>query len=191
MARSRAVFTVGFRGLPAPTGDHGLAVMALYGSFATVRAQAQSTPGFLTAFAYVGEVLRPGSPAARRLAGIAAGQSEKIDLGGGVFVIEQAYETKPRAEGFFESHRKYIDVQVVVAGEELMELADIDRMTVRDSYNPDRDLVTYNDHAGATLLRTKAGDAAIFYPADVHMPSLRLGSAPVLVRKAVVKVPVA
>ena len=44
---------------------------------------------------------------------------EKVDLSHGVFALEQVYETKPRAEGFFESHRKYIDVQFVFEGDQL------------------------------------------------------------------------
>jgi beta-galactosidase beta subunit len=32
---------------------------------------------------------------------------------------------------------------------------------------------------------------AVYFPADVHQPSLRAGEAAVLVRKTVVKVPVA
>lgn len=165
--------------------------MALHGSFATVRAQAPNAPGFATAFAYVAEVLRPDSPAAARLRGVAAGKSQKVELDGGVFVMEQAYETKPRSEGFFESHRRYIDVQVVVEGEEIMELADASRMAVKEPYNSERDLIVYQDNPDASLLRMTAGEAAIFYPVDVHMPSLRLRAQPALVRKVVVKVPVA
>lgn len=164
--------------------------MALYGTFATVRAQAPQTPGFAAAFTYVEEALRPGSPAAVRLREIAAGKSQKIELGGGVFVVEQVYETKPRAEGLFEAHRKHIDVQLIVEGEEIMELADLSRMTVKQAYDAERDFALYQDNADASALRAFAGDVAIFYPADVHMPSLRLRSGPVLVRKAVVKVPV-
>ena len=123
--------------------------------------------------------------------GIPKGESKKIELPGGVFAIEQVYETKPRAEGFFESHRKYIDVQVVVEGEETMELVEASRIAVKDAYQPERDVVIYADHAGASALRAVAGHAAIFFPVDVHMPSLRTGTAPVLVRKTVVKVPVA
>lgn len=165
--------------------------MALFGSLATVRAQVAQTPGFTTAFAYVEDLLHEDSAAARRIRGIATGESQKIDLGGGVFAIEQVYETKPRAEGFFESHRKYIDLQVVVVGEETMELADITRIAVRQPYNPDRDLIVYEDTGAASLLRMTPGLAAIFFPVDVHMPSLRVSSAPALVRKTVVKIPVA
>ncbi len=164
--------------------------MALIGSFSTLRMQAPQSPGFATAFAYVEEILREGSAARARLRGIASGGSQKIELAGGVFAIEQVYETKPRAEGFFESHRKYIDVQVIVEGEELMEVIELSRIVVRQPYNPDRDLLTYEDTTEASQLRVYAGQSTIFYPVDVHMPTLRIGSAPVLVRKTVVKVPV-
>lgn len=165
--------------------------MALHGSLATLRAQAPQTAGFATAFAYVEDMLREGSAAAQRIRQIAAGDAAKVDLGGGVFAMEQAYESKVRADAFFESHRKYIDVQAVVVGEELMEVVDISRINVRQPYNPDRDLIIYDDHGDASHLRMFPGLAAIFFPNDVHMPSLRIRSAPVLVRKTVVKVPVA
>lgn len=165
--------------------------MALHGSFAALRAQAPQSPGFTTAFAYVEEILRADSAARSRLRAIAAGDSQKIDLAGGAFAIEQVYETKLRADGFFESHRKYIDVQVVVEGEELMEVADAGRITVRQPYNAERDLIVYEDSTEASQLRVYAGQGTIFFPVDVHMPTLRIRAAPVLVRKTVVKVPVA
>jgi YhcH/YjgK/YiaL family protein len=164
--------------------------MALYGSFSTVRAQAPQTPGFLTAFAYVADLLRDGSEVAARLQAMVAGESRRVELGHGVFVMEQVYLTKPRSAGFFESHQQYIDVQVLLEGTELMELADLSRMKVRDPYQAERDLVVHDDNSSVSTLRVVPGEAAIFYPADVHMPSLRLGAEPVLVRKAVVKVPV-
>jgi YhcH/YjgK/YiaL family protein len=165
--------------------------MALFGSLSTVRAQAPKSAGFEAAFAYVAELLRDGSTARARLREIKRGESQKIDLGDGVFAVEQVYETKPRPEGFFESHRKYIDVQVVAEGEELMEVIDASRIAVREPYVVERDLITYVDGVDASLLRAIPGQVAIFFPVDVHMPSLQLRSAPVLVRKSVVKVPVA
>ena len=164
--------------------------MALYGSLVTVRAQAPQTAGFAAAFAYVEELLREGSTVAARIRAIAAGDSARVELGDGVFAMEQAYETKLRADGFFESHRKYIDVQTVVVGEELMEVGDVARMEVRQPYNAERDLIIYGDNSEASLLRVYPGQAAIFFPSDVHMPQLRIRSAPVLVRKSVVKIPV-
>ena len=137
------------------------------------------------------EALRPDSTVGQRIRRVERGQSHKIDLGGGVFVMEQAYDTKARSEGFFESHRSYIDVQVIIEGEEILELIDAARIKPKQDYIPERDLVLYEDSGDASALRAFVGDTAIFYPADVHMPGLRLRSGPTLVRKAVAKVPVA
>ena len=165
--------------------------MALFGSIGSLRAQAPQTPLFGLAFSYIEELMRTGSSAQARIRGIARGDAQKIELGGGAFAIEQVYETKPRAEGFFESHRQYIDVQVIVEGEELMEVIDASAIAVNQPYQEDRDLITYLDTANASHLRLGTGQATIFYPVDVHMPTLRLGSSAVLVRKTVVKIPVA
>lgn len=164
--------------------------MALFGSIETVRAQAPSTPAFAKAWTYIEELLRPGSAANLRLQGMSAGGSNKLELGDGVFVIEQVYETKARADGFFESHRKYIDVQLVVSGSETMEVLDISRATVREEYQESRDLVMFQDAANASLLRLAAREAAVFFPSDVHMPCMRAGAGAELVRKVVLKLPV-
>ncbi|MGH6629195.1 MAG: YhcH/YjgK/YiaL family protein [Burkholderiales bacterium] len=162
--------------------------MALFGPFHIVRAQNASKARFAAAFGYVEEMLRPGSLERRRLAGLAASASQRIELAGGAFAIEAAYFTKPRAEGFFESHRKYIDVQVIVEGEELMEVEDIAQLVVAEAYDAERDFIKYAATPAASVLRMRAGDGAIFHPADGHMPSLQW-RGPVLVRKTVVKVP--
>jgi len=165
--------------------------MAIYGSIDAVRAQVPPTGGFATALAYLKELFTAGSAVQTRVRALTSGgERNKIDLGHGVFVLEEAYETKLRADGFFESHRKYIDVQAIFEGEELMEVADRARMNARQPYNEARDLIIYEDSSDATLLRVFAGQAAVFFPADVHMPTLRVRAAAVPVRKCVIKIPV-
>lgn len=164
--------------------------MALFGSIETVRAQVSPNGKFAAAFAYLDDLLRVGSLAGERLNAITAGETQRVELAGGAFALEQAYVTKERADGFFESHRKYIDLQVIVAGEERMEVADRARCTERQAYQPERDLIIYEDVPAASVLTLRAGDVAVFYPDDVHMPSLRGSGERMLVRKTVVKVPV-
>jgi YhcH/YjgK/YiaL family protein len=108
-----------------------------------------------------------------------------------VFVSEECYRSKARADGFFESHRKFIDVQIVFEGVELMEVAELATMTTRQAYNPERDLITYEDNPDASWLRVFPGQAAVFFPTDVHMPQLAVREAGGVVRKCVIKVPVA
>lgn len=165
--------------------------MAIFGPFATVRAQLAGDPRFGAAFDYVSEMLQPGTPGYRRLFGWPDGASEKLDLSGGAFAIEQVYLTRPRAEGFFETHRKYIDLQVVAGGVEIMEVADRHRLTVTQEYDAERDFLKYADPGDASSLRLQAGDLAVFFPDDGHMPCLQVSGRPSRVHKTVVKVPVA
>lgn len=142
------------------------------------------------AFDLAAETLRPGSAPRLRLEAVATGQAHRTELADGAFAMEQAYVTKLRSESFFESHRTYIDLQLMVTGEELMEVEDISRLTVAEAYVPERDVVKYADVATASQVRLRPGDVALYFPSDGHMGSLRSGGQ-VLVRKVVVKIPVA
>jgi biofilm protein TabA len=113
----------------------------------------------------------------------------RIELGDGVFALEQAYMAKASEAGKWEGHERHIDVQVIVAGHELMGLIDVARLTLNDDQREARDLMFFAPCAEGSTLRAGPGDVAVFFPADAHMPSLADG-APTLVRKTVVKVPV-
>jgi len=163
--------------------------MAIFGSLATVRAQLGQQKQFEAAFAYLDDALHPGSAANSRLLQLAEGKSERVELAAGAFALEQVYQTKARSDGFFESHRAFIDVQVVVAGEEFIEVVDVAGLSVKEDKTPGKDVIIYHMADRASLLRLKAGDAAVLYPVDGHMPSIST-ETPSTVRKIVVKVPV-
>jgi biofilm protein TabA len=163
--------------------------MAIFGTVTTVRQQTVHLPWLQPACAYLDELFTPGTPAHEKMKSLKAGETFKRELGGGAFVLEQVYFTKPRAEGVFETHRKYVDLQVIFAGEEFMEVTDPATLTVREAYNPERDAIFYQDAAPASVLFLRQGDAAIYFPEDAHKGALQV-AGPQLVRKAVVKVPV-
>lgn len=163
--------------------------MALFGSLSTVRAQLASSPAFKIAFDYVARALTPGSPEATRIAAVPEGVTERVELGEGVFALEQAYEAKPVSAGKWEAHERYIDVQVIVSGRELMGVIETSALTLTEDYRAERDLMFFAPADGGSILRVGPGGVAVFFPADGHMPSLADGE-PALVRKTVVKVPV-
>lgn len=166
--------------------------MAVFGSLATVRAQLAGSPAFLAAFDYVARCLDASTAEHRRVQAVPVDTSERVELGDGMFALEQAYRAKPPADGRWESHRAYIDVQVIVAGEERMELADVRDLRVAEDFTPGRDVLFYHASDAGSSLRATAGAVAVFFPVDGHKPSLALDpAAPALVRKTVVKVPVA
>ena len=162
--------------------------MAIFGSLSTVRAQTAGSSRLAAALDYVEKLQQAGSPERARIFALPPGEHVKIDLGGGMFAIDAAYMTRARAEGFFETHRKYIDVQAVLAGEESMEIADLGRLKLEVPYDAERDLIKYHDCTETSVLRAQAEVVAVFFPVDGHMS--HAVAAPVLLRKTVVKVPV-
>ncbi len=164
--------------------------MAIFGSLSTVRSQAPRSPLFEKALAYVSELLTPGTEANRRILAVKAGESNRIELADGMFTMEQAYLTKAPSEGRWESHLKYIDIQVVVEGQEFIGVTEISKLKLAEDLTPAKDLLFYAPHGLASSVHLGAGEAAILYPSDGHLPGLIAGSQ-VFVRKAVVKVPVA
>ncbi|HRE82243.1 MAG TPA: YhcH/YjgK/YiaL family protein [Opitutaceae bacterium] len=164
--------------------------MALFGSLSTLQHQLADAPRFASTYAYLAELLTPGSPARNRLDKIEVGKSEKVDLGGGVFAMEQVYMTKPSSDVVWESHRAYIDVQVVVVGDEYLEVNDVGALVVSEDHTPGKDVLFYRPSAPTSKLRLGPGGCAVFFPVDGHRPSMVVAE-PLLVRKTVVKVPVA
>jgi biofilm protein TabA len=163
--------------------------MALFGTLSTVRAQLTRPEHFAAAFGFVEEAARDGSAAHRQLFSLTAGQTERVDLPGGAFALSQAYLTKPRAEGKWETHRAYIDVQAVLVGEEFMEVTDRGRLVMAEDLTATRDAIFYQPFNQGSVLRLGPGDVAVYFQIDAHLGGIVI-AAPLLVRKVVVKVPV-
>lgn len=113
----------------------------------------------------------------------------RMDIDGeDVFAIVQRYETVKTDAPKFEYHRKYIDIQHIISGEEVIDWAPADRMTVTEKYDPDKDIcfgVVSKEEITSVFLH--AGQLAVFYPEDSHAPKLPAGT-PSSVFKIVVKV---
>ncbi len=163
--------------------------MAIFGSLSTVRAQAPQTSAFAAALAYAAEIGTPGSAAQARLLAMPTGETVRIELGGGVHAMEQVYTTRAREDGRWESHRAHVDLQLVLAGAELVEVAEAATLAVEEDRTPGADVIFYAPAAAGGVLRLAAGAAALLFPADAHLTGLSAGPA-VLVRKTVVKIPV-
>jgi YhcH/YjgK/YiaL family protein len=97
------------------------------------------------------------------------------------------YLTLPEAECQWESHRHTADLQVCLAGSEIIQWAPPDLLGAVVSYEPGKDTERWSG-AGVSLaaLRMKPGLCALFMPGEPHRPMIRDG-APVHLRKVVVK----
>lgn len=104
-----------------------------------------------------------------------------------IFALVQSYDTKPLSEGLLETHTRYIDIQYLIRGEELIGYAPLADQAVHTPYDSTKDIVFLDGAADPLPLR--AGHFAIFFPHDAHMPGRTTGE-PVHVRKVVIKVAV-
>lgn len=105
-----------------------------------------------------------------------------------IYCLVQRYKTKPVAEGVFEAHKKYTDVQLVLAGKETILWAPLAALkTVRTPYVEEKDYSLYEPIPASTPLHLSAGQFTILFPNDGHAPCLEW-DGPSDVVKAVVKV---
>ncbi|MBI2194221.1 MAG: YhcH/YjgK/YiaL family protein [Planctomycetes bacterium] len=105
--------------------------------------------------------------------------------GDDVYAVVQEMKTKPREQGKWEAHRRYIDIQYVFAGLERMGYANLDDLKVTHPYEEKDDYLLLEGDGSFFLVRP--GQFAVFGPQDAHMPGLA-PDAPGTVRKVVVKV---
>lgn len=102
-----------------------------------------------------------------------------------VFALVQRYQTKPLAEGKWESHRKHIDVQFVVSGVERIGWTPISRLTLTEPYDETKDIAFYKGNGD--FVTVPEGSFVILFPEDAHMPGIAVDE-PSPVTKVVVKV---
>jgi len=101
-----------------------------------------------------------------------------------IIALPQGYTTKAVADGRLEAHRKYIDIQFILSGEERMGWTPLEGLT--GSFDEEKDLGFYDGSFDMVSVRT--GSFAVFYPHDAHAPCLDPTSGFCRVRKIVIKV---
>ena len=107
--------------------------------------------------------------------------------GENIFALVNEYNTKDQSQGKLEAHKKYVDVQFVAKGKELMGYAPLENQTVIDPYYEQNDITFFSGEKSFTLV--EEGMFAIFFPTDVHLPGIKVDE-PAYVKKVVVKVKV-
>jgi biofilm protein TabA len=105
--------------------------------------------------------------------------------GDNVYAIVTEAPTKDYDKTAFESHRKYIDLQYVITGEENMAKAPLNSVTVSKTYDDSADIANYTGEG--KIYTVPAGTFMIFFPKDAHRPNITPGGNKV-VKKIVIKI---
>ncbi len=108
--------------------------------------------------------------------------------GDNVYINRDTYVARPLEECFFENHEKYMDMQIVMKGKEVIGYTHISNpdLKVTTPYNPDKDVTKYNyDPKGAVFFTLEEGFALV-YTEDVHLAKCKADDE--IVEKAVIKI---
>ena len=117
----------------------------------------------------------------------------KIELGryeldgDNIFYMVQSYDTDPD-KTISEAHKKYIDIQYMVEGEEIIGVADISEDKELTEAKEEIDVWFYDCKTEPLVLST--GKYMVLYPNDLHCPGVATNGTALTCRKVVVKVKV-
>ncbi len=114
------------------------------------------------------------------------GKHDYSHISDGTTLIINEYETKDDSP--LESHKKYVDIQMVLSGQELILISDISVLSVSEEYDEDRDVMFWKGETQCSLL-LEEGNMVILLPNEAHAPSVSPPSGKCNVKKAVFKVP--
>lgn len=97
-------------------------------------------------------------------------------------------QTKPKSELLPERHRRYIDVQYLHRGHEIMGVAlETGNNPVATVYDDTRDILFYQTAENEFFFQHAVGQFAVFFPEDIHRSTMTEGESETI-RKVVVKV---
>ncbi len=101
----------------------------------------------------------------------------------------QSYNSKALHDAMVEVHHEYIDVQVVVSGQETIFYNPIAGLKKDGKFNKEKDYGLYERNMKTAVpLPMVPGNFAIFFPEEGHMPGVNAAESSEPVRKIVVKI---
>lgn len=109
--------------------------------------------------------------------------------GSQIYVSVAEYESEPKEKRRLEAHVKYIDIQYIQAGEEMIGCGPLAEASgITEDRLAEKDVIFYSEVARETEVILTPGMFAVYFPWDVHRPNCRAGGQAAKVRKLVVKI---
>lgn len=107
-----------------------------------------------------------------------------------MYISISEYETAPEETKKPEVHRKYIDIQYLFEGEEVIKVAtDLGENQISKAYSEANDIMFYESAKNEVSITMTPGSFAVFYPNDIHTPGCN-NKGISKIRKAVIKISV-
>lgn len=104
-----------------------------------------------------------------------------------VFALIQEYDTKDKQAIRWETHRKYVDVQFILKGEEAIGYAPFESLSPLEDFSAEKDIGFYTGPKLYTNTILTEGMFAIFFPGEGHLPCCKIETSK-KVKKIVFKI---
>jgi YhcH/YjgK/YiaL family protein len=110
----------------------------------------------------------------------------RYDIAGNdIYALVNTYDTKERENCFLEAHKKYIDVQFVAKGTELLGYLPFNGQKLYKEYDKEKDFMLFDEEPA--FIKFSENMFAILFPDDLHMPGIKYEKVS-KVKKIVIKV---
>ena len=114
---------------------------------------------------------------------------ERITVDGdNIFINLGEYVNKNIDECAFESHKKYIDIQYVLKGEEYIDICDEKLLEVTDNRLDTDDIAFWGNTDKFSRADLTEGIFVVIFPGEAHRPCVAPDGKGVKTRKAVAKI---
>ena len=118
------------------------------------------------------------------------------EIAAGRYVIDEntyvnidVYNTKDFNNCKLEAHKKYIDIQMLITGNERLDYINTDGLKVSEEYDENRDIMFFETpDIPLNSVQLTPYNFALIYPHEAHMPQINYINKTHSVKKAVVKI---
>ncbi|MTI17257.1 DUF386 domain-containing protein [Rhodobacteraceae bacterium RKSG542] len=115
-----------------------------------------------------------------------AGRHELV--GDKLFILVMETEVQPLEQRRPELHEKYLDVQILLEGEEILGYGHMPTGPLTEDKLAEKDVAFTAMIENEKFIRMAPRDFAVFYPAELHRPQVSPSGETAPVRKAVLKI---
>lgn len=111
---------------------------------------------------------------------------ERRYISGNVYLVKQKYIGKDIKDAGVESHKKYIDIQIILKGKELMKYGLYnDDLKVSVEYDDSKDIMFYEE-VFTNQVEVSQDEFVVFFKEDIHQPGIKVSDEEI--NKIVVKI---
>lgn len=111
----------------------------------------------------------------------------RYELGNGNYVNVETYHTKSINEAKFESHKDYIDIQMLLSGSERICFHNLEGLTELTPYSKEKDITFYSDKIDGDYVTLNGKNFVLIYPHEAHAPQCAISESGIEVKKVVAK----